>query len=79
MNHAANSYADFYQRSINDPEGFWGEQSRLIDWETPPVQVLDYSQPPFAKWFVGGRTNLCHNAVDRWLETQADKPALRLR
>ena len=76
MNHAANSYADFYQRSVNDPEGFWGEQSRLVDWETPPAQVLDYSRPPFAKWFVGGRTNLCHNAVDRWMEIQADKPAL---
>ena len=40
----------------------------LIDWERPFDRVLDYSRPPFARWFVGGLTNLCHNAVDRHLE-----------
>ena len=40
---------------------------RSIDWETPFDEVLDYSRPPFARWFVGGTTNLCHNAVDRHL------------
>ncbi|HVL74456.1 MAG TPA: propionate--CoA ligase [Noviherbaspirillum sp.] len=70
------SYADFYQRSITDPDAFWGEQARLIDWEKPYSQVLDYSRPPFARWFVGGTTNLCHNAVDRWVASQGDKPAL---
>ena len=59
------SYADFYQRSLKDRDGFWTEQAQLIDWETPFAQVCDYSKPPFANWFVGGRTNLCHNAVDR--------------
>jgi propionyl-CoA synthetase len=69
-------YADFYQRSIATPEAFWHDEAALIDWNTPFSQVLDYSQPPFARWFVGGKTNLCHNAVDRWCTTQGDKPAL---
>ncbi len=66
----------FHARSLADRDGFWGEQAALIDWNAKPTQVCDYSRPPFAKWFVGGTTNLCHNAVDRWLPTQADKPAL---
>ncbi len=57
-------YQSFYTQSINDPEGFWAEQAKLIDWHTPPRQILDASRPPFANWFVEGRTNLCHNAVD---------------
>ena len=70
------TYQEFHTRSISDPSGFWGEQSTLIDWHTPFAQVLEYSRPPFARWFVGGRTNLCHNAVDRHLETQGDAAAL---
>ena len=70
------SYKEFHDRSINDREAFWREQSGLIDWHAPFQQVLDYSRPPFAKWFVGGRTNLCHNAIDRHLATQGDAPAL---
>lgn len=70
------NYAEFYKKSIDEPQAFWDEQAQLIDWHQPYQNVLDYTQPPFAKWFVGGQTNLCHNAVDRWLETQADKPAL---
>jgi propionyl-CoA synthetase len=69
-------YADFHQRSIDDRDGFWSEQARLIDWQTPFEQVCDYANPPFAKWFVGGKTNLCHNAVDRHLATRADQNAL---
>jgi propionyl-CoA synthetase len=70
------NYADFYQRSVVAPEQFWQDEAALIDWNTPCTQVLDYSHPPFAKWFVGGQTNLCHNAVDRWCATQGDQPAL---
>ncbi|MFN5099363.1 MAG: propionate--CoA ligase [Burkholderiaceae bacterium] len=66
----------FYQKSINDPDAFWTEQAKRIDWHKPFEQVCDYSRPPFAKWFVGGETNLCHNAVDRWAKTQGDQPAL---
>ena len=70
------SYADFHQRSITERDAFWAEQARLIDWQTPPQQICDYSNPPFARWFVGGTTNLCHNAVDRHLAERADQAAL---
>jgi propionyl-CoA synthetase len=70
------AYADFHRRSIQDRDGFWSEQSRLVDWKTPPQQVCDYSNPPFARWFVGGTTNLCHNAVDRHLAERASQAAL---
>lgn len=70
------NYAEFHRRSIEDREGFWGEQAQLIDWHKPYDQVCDYSNPPFAKWFAGGETNLCHNAVDRHLATRADQNAL---
>jgi propionyl-CoA synthetase len=70
------SYQDFYRKSIKDPQAFWASEAQAIDWIEPFSQVLDYSKPPFTKWFVGGKTNLCHNAVDRWVKTQADKPAL---
>ncbi|MBC3871192.1 propionate--CoA ligase [Undibacterium oligocarboniphilum] len=70
------TYADFYQESIRQPEKFWDREAQLIDWHRPYQQVLDTSCPPFARWFVGGETNLCHNAVDRWLRTQPDQPAL---
>ena len=69
-------YADFYRRSIDDRDGFWSEQAGMIEWRTQPTQVCDYSHPPFAKWFVGGTTNLCHNAVDRHLMSRPDQPAL---
>ena len=66
----------FYQRSINDPEGFWGEQAQLIDWHVPPSHILEQPRPPFRQWFSGGQTNLCHNAVDRHLATRGEQPAL---
>src|SRR5262245_65697040 len=69
-------YREFHQRSIADREGFWAEQAKLIDWHKPFTKVLDYSRPPFAKWFVGGRTNLCHNAVDRHLAARGSQTAL---
>jgi len=69
-------YADFHQRSLQDRDGFWSEQAALIDWQQPPQTICDDSRPPFARWFVGGTTNLCHNAVDRHLAQRADQPAL---
>jgi propionyl-CoA synthetase len=69
-------YADFYRRSIDEPEAFWAEQARLIDWERPFERVFDASRPPFVDWYVGGRTNLCHNAVDRHLAARAGQNAL---
>ena len=65
-----------HARSLSDPAGFWAEQAARIDWETPFERVLDDSRPPFARWFVGGRTNICHNAIDRHLAARADQRAL---
>ncbi|MCZ7558823.1 MAG: propionate--CoA ligase [Burkholderiaceae bacterium] len=72
----AGTLREFHARSIADREGFWREQAALIDWHAPFERVLDYSKPPFTRWFVGGRTNLCHNAVDRHLAARRDQPAL---
>ncbi|MGJ7613612.1 MULTISPECIES: propionate--CoA ligase [unclassified Variovorax] len=69
-------YEEFHRQSVDAPEAFWAEQAKLIDWHTPAQQILDASNPPFARWFVGGTTNLCHNAVDRHLSTRGDQPAL---
>ncbi|WP_066097590.1 propionate--CoA ligase [Xanthomonas massiliensis] len=69
-------YEEVYRRSIEQPEAFWAEQARAIYWHKPPQQILDYSNPPFRKWFVGGETNLCYNAVDRHLAERADQLAL---
>jgi propionyl-CoA synthetase len=67
---------EFHRRSIEDREAFWAEQATLIDWHAPFTKVLDDSRLPFTRWFVDGQTNLCHNAIDRHLATQSDKPAL---
>ena len=66
----------FHRHSIQDREAFWKKEASNIDWETPFTKVLDDSKLPFAKWFVGGRTNLCFNAIDRWLDSRGDQPAL---
>ncbi len=70
------SYRDFHRRSIEDREGFWSEQAKLVYWHRPFDQVLDYSRPPFARWFVGGETNLCYNALDRHLAARGKQEAL---
>jgi len=69
-------YADFHRRSIEDREGFWAEQAALVDWHKPFDRVCNYDKPPFARWFEGGLTNLCHNAVDRHLKDRPDQNAL---
>jgi len=70
------TYAALHQRSIQDKAGFWAEQAQLIHWHKPVQQVLEYTNPPFARWFVGGETNLCYNAIDRHLAARADQRAL---
>jgi propionyl-CoA synthetase len=70
------TYQEFYRRSLSERDAFWREQAALIEWQTPFTSVLDYSRPPFAKWFVGGRTNLCHNAIDRHLGARGDQAAV---
>ncbi len=70
------SYEAFYRSSVDEPDAFWAEQARRIDWQRPYDRVCNYDNPPFARWFEGGLTNLCHNAVDRHLATRADQNAL---
>ena len=62
-------YDALYQRSLDDPEGFWAEQAEELDWFQKWERVLDASDPPFYKWFVGGKTNIVYNAIDRHLKT----------
>lgn len=66
----------FTQQSLENRDAFWAEQAELIDWETPFRQVFDGSNPPFSRWYVGGKTNLCYNAVDRHAQKTPDAPAL---
>ncbi len=70
------TYDEFHRRSLADRDGFWAEQAARVDWQRPFDTVCDASRPPFARWFVGGTTNLCHNAVDRHLAARAAQPAL---
>ncbi len=58
-------YAELHRRSIEDPQGFWGELAEELHWYKRWDKVLDDSKAPFYRWFVGGETNLCYNAVDR--------------
>jgi propionyl-CoA synthetase len=70
-------YADIYRRSLNDPEGFWAEAAEAIDWDEPWTRVLDAGDPPFYRWFQGGRLNICHNCIDRHvLAGRGDQVAL---
>jgi acetyl-CoA synthetase len=61
-------YMDMYNRSIQDPERFWAEEARKLDWFKTWDTVLDW-QPPFARWFVGGKINACYQCVDRHVKT----------
>jgi propionyl-CoA synthetase len=70
------TYREFHRRSIEDRERFWGEEAKLVHWQRPFQKVLDYSHPPFARWFIGGETNLCYNAVDRHLASRGEQKAL---
>ncbi|MGN6429630.1 MAG: propionyl-CoA synthetase [Gaiellaceae bacterium] len=61
-------FDEVYRQSLDDPEGFWAEAAAAIDWDAPWTRVLDDSAAPFYRWFVGGRLNTCHNALDRHVE-----------
>ncbi|WP_133365846.1 acetate--CoA ligase [Qipengyuania sediminis] len=59
-------YETWYRRSLADPDGFWAEQARRLDWVQAPTRISDWSFDPVdIRWFADGRINLCHNAVDR--------------
>ncbi len=69
-------YEAMYRRSVEDPEGFWAEAARELHWFAPWEKVLEW-QEPWAKWFVGGRLNLCYNCVDRHVTNgRAEKTAI---
>jgi acetyl-CoA synthetase len=59
-----------------DPEGFWAEMARGLDWMQPWERVLDESRAPFYRWFVGGKLNLSANCLDRHLAARGDRPAI---
>jgi len=61
-------YEKLYARSIEDREGFWAEQAENLEWYKKWDKVLDDGNPPFYKWFTGGKINIIHNAIDRHLE-----------
>jgi acetyl-CoA synthetase len=72
-------YFRLYGQSIDDPEGFWAEQGKRIDWFTPYTKVKDVSFGPgdvHIKWFHDGTTNACTNCLDRHLETRGDQTAI---
>ncbi|HEX6304935.1 MAG TPA: AMP-binding protein, partial [Anaerolineales bacterium] len=62
-------YKQQYKRSLEDPEGYWGERAAELEWFKKWDKVLDDSNAPFFKWFVGGKTNIVHNALDRHVKT----------
>lgn len=68
-------YERLYKWALDDPEGYWGEQAKMLDWFEPPQKILDWDLP-HAKWFTGGRLNVCYNCVDRHLATRGDKTAI---
>ena len=66
-----------FDRSIRDPEGFWGEAAEAVHWHKKWDKVLDDSNKPFYRWFTGGMVNTCYNALDLHVENgRADQPAL---
>ncbi|GAA0386002.1 acetate--CoA ligase [Streptomyces luteireticuli] len=64
----ANVTAEAYERARADRLGFWAEQARRLSWDTEPTETLDWSNPPFAKWFADGKLNVAYNCVDRHVE-----------
>ena len=71
------TYREAYDRSLADPEGFWGDLAGLVDWDTEPTRVLDRDARPLPRWYPDGRLNTCHNALDRHVAAgHGDRPAL---
>jgi len=70
-------YEALYRRSVEDPDGFWLEQAERLDWFDAPTKGGEWSWDPVdIKWFADGSLNLCHNAVDRHLESRGDDTAI---
>lgn len=70
-------YKDVYAAWQQDPEGFWMDQARAIDWVTPPTKALDDTNAPLYNWFTDAEVNTCYNAVDRHVENgRGDQAAI---
>lgn len=74
----ANTTADIYREADEDRLGFWAKQARELEWDSDFTEVLDWSDAPFAKWFVGGKLNVAYNCVDRHVHAgHGDQVALQ--
>ncbi|RYG04908.1 MAG: acetate--CoA ligase [Chitinophagaceae bacterium] len=72
-----NDYDKAYEKSVNDPEDFWGEIASTFEWHQPWTKVLEWDfKGPDIKWFQGGKLNITENCIDRHLEKNGDKPAI---
>ena len=76
-----NNYEKFYEKSINDPEGFWSEQALNIDWHKPftkdAIKKVNFSKDNLEiKWFYDGKLNVSYNCIDRHLKTKSDNTAI---
>ncbi|MBI4719396.1 MAG: acetate--CoA ligase [Planctomycetes bacterium] len=71
-------YQEMYRRSIEEPDAFWGEMANICDWKQPwtKVREWDFRDKISIKYFIGGKTNITHNAVDRHLKTRGDQVAI---
>ena len=77
MDARASRYHEVYRRSLQDPEGFWREAAREIDWIESPKQAFDPSAGVYGRWFPGGVCNTCYNAIDRHVERgRSDQTAI---
>jgi len=70
------SYAEVYKSWQNDPEAFWMEQAKAIDWDQAPTKALNDSNAPLYEWFTDTKVNTCYNAIDRHLPERADQAAI---
>ena len=74
----ANATEELYREAEKDRLAFWAKQANRLSWDTPFTEVLDWSDAPFAKWFVGGKLNVAYNCVDRHVEAgNGDRVAIR--
>ena len=77
MNAANGSrYPATYAAWQKDPEAFWAEAAKAIDWIKPPEKIFDASQGVYGRWFAGAECNTCWNAVDRHVATRGDQAAI---
>src|SRR5690349_12969134 len=70
-------YKAAYKKSVDDPEGFWGDVASSFFWRKKWDQVLEWNfEQPDVKWFIGGKLNITENCLDRHLKTRANQVAI---